>query len=66
MARQQPTEASPADSEANKAFIEQVRLLVLGMEQRLQNREEKLLKDIEKAEGEGAKFEEMKRKLAIV
>ncbi|EKM56717.1 uncharacterized protein PHACADRAFT_254001 [Phanerochaete carnosa HHB-10118-sp] len=52
---------SPSDAQPSKAFVEQVRLLVLGMEQRLQNREEKLMKSIEKAEAEGAKFEELKR-----
>lgn len=42
-------DANPAEHEVNKAYIEQVRLLVLGMEQRLRNREERLLKNIEKA-----------------
>lgn len=53
--------APAGDAPPSKAFVEQVRLLVLGMEQRLQSREEKLLKSIEKAEAEGAKFEELKR-----
>jgi len=39
------------------AHIEQIRLLILGMEQRLQGREDKLVKTIDKAEAETAKFE---------
>ncbi|KAI0706178.1 hypothetical protein BC835DRAFT_1516556 [Cytidiella melzeri] len=53
--------SSQADSEATKAYIEQVRLLVLGMDQRLQDREEKLMKTIEAAEGESTKFEEARK-----
>ncbi|OBZ78977.1 hypothetical protein A0H81_01318 [Grifola frondosa] len=36
--------------DATMAHIEQVRLLILGMEQRLQLREDKLMKNIERAE----------------
>lgn len=54
-------DSASGDSDATKAYIEQVRLLVLGMEQRLQTREEKLTKTVEKAEAEGAKFDELKR-----
>jgi len=39
------------------AQIEQLRLLILGMEQRLQMREEKLVKTVERAEDEGRRFE---------
>lgn len=56
-------DATQTDPEANRAYIEQVRLLILGMEQRLQNREERLLKNIEKAEAEGAKFENMRKQI---
>ncbi|TFY77105.1 hypothetical protein EWM64_g6908 [Hericium alpestre] len=48
-------------AEATLAHVEQVRLLILGMEQRLQAREEKLNKTVERAEGEGAKFEELRK-----
>ena len=45
------------------AHVEQVRLLILGMEQRLQTREEKLTRTIERAESEGRKFEEAREEL---
>ena len=54
-------EASQATADATMAHIEQVRLLILGMDQRLQSREEKLNKTIEKAETEGMKFEGMRK-----
>jgi len=53
----------PHSAEATMAHIEQVRLLILGMEQRLQSREDKLLKTIERAESEGSRFEERKKQL---
>jgi hypothetical protein len=46
------------------AHVQQVRLLILGMEQRLQTREEKLTKTIERAESEGRRFEEVRQELA--
>ena len=60
---QSAPESQSGDAEAKKAFIEQVRLLVLGMEQRLQTREEKLVKSLEKAEAEEARFEELKKQM---
>ncbi len=39
------------------AHVEQVRLLVLGMEERLRVREEKLVKTMEKADQESHRFE---------
>jgi len=54
-------EASQATIDATMAHIEQVKLLILGMDQRLQSREEKLNKTIEKAETEGMKFEGMRK-----
>lgn len=56
-------EASPATAEATLAHVEQMRLLILGMQQRLQTREETLTKVIERAEGEGMKFEELRRSM---
>ncbi|KAJ3502770.1 hypothetical protein NMY22_g18475 [Coprinellus aureogranulatus] len=54
--RSQKAEQGDQDSAAQKqalfAHIENVKLLVLGMEQRLQTREDKLTKTIEKAEKE--------------
>lgn len=39
------------------AQIEQIRMLVLGMDQRLDAREERLAKTLERAENEGKRFE---------
>ncbi|ESK96757.1 hypothetical protein Moror_6687 [Moniliophthora roreri MCA 2997] len=62
-----PTSISPPDSEQERqrlaAHIEQVRMLVLGVEQRLQGREEKLISRIEKAEGETKRFEEIRKQI---
>lgn len=55
--------SSSANADVTLAHIEQVRLLILGMEQRLQVREEKLVKSIEKAEEEGSKFEEIRKQV---
>ncbi|TCD63349.1 hypothetical protein EIP91_005650 [Steccherinum ochraceum] len=56
-------QASAANSEAAQARIEQIRMLIMGMEQRLQIREEKLAKNIEKAEVESARFEELRKQV---
>ncbi|OSX66829.1 hypothetical protein POSPLADRAFT_1042138 [Postia placenta MAD-698-R-SB12] len=58
-----PGGGSAASTEATAAHVEQVRLLILGMEQRLQSREEKLLKTIERAETEGDRFEERRKQV---
>jgi len=47
--------------EATLAQVEQVRLLVLGMEERLRVREEKLVKTVEKADQESHKFEVLRK-----
>ncbi|EMD32611.1 hypothetical protein CERSUDRAFT_118649 [Gelatoporia subvermispora B] len=56
-------EQQPAASEATLAHIEQVRLLIIGMEQRLQTREDKLTKHLERAEAEGARFDEIRKQV---
>ncbi|KAH9854287.1 hypothetical protein C2E23DRAFT_817995 [Lenzites betulinus] len=59
-----PAKASKDDgatAEATMAYIEQVKLLILGMEQRLQTREDKLVKHIERAEAEGARYDEARK-----
>lgn len=48
---------SKANVDATMAHVEQVRLLVLGMEERLRVREEKLVKTMEKADQESHRFE---------
>ncbi|OCH92973.1 hypothetical protein OBBRIDRAFT_386576 [Obba rivulosa] len=53
----------PPASEATLAHIEQVRLLIIGMEQRLKAREDKLAKNIERAEAEGTRFEEIRKQI---
>ncbi|PCH34351.1 hypothetical protein WOLCODRAFT_135665 [Wolfiporia cocos MD-104 SS10] len=58
----QPSVAS-ASPDATLAHLEQVRLLILGMEQRLQTREDKLQKAIQRAETEGARFEERSKQV---
>ncbi|KAJ7481885.1 hypothetical protein FB451DRAFT_1237465 [Mycena latifolia] len=49
---------------ATLAHIEQVRMLIMGMEQRLQTREDKLVKSVERAESEGRRFEELRAEIA--
>jgi hypothetical protein len=57
-----PAEGTPKISvEATIAQVEQVRLLVLGMEERLRVREEKLVKTMEKADQEGHRFEMLRK-----
>ncbi|KAJ7165333.1 hypothetical protein C8R46DRAFT_987682 [Mycena filopes] len=50
--------------QATLAHIEQVRMLIMGMEQRLQTREDKLVKSVERAEGEGRRFEQLRVEIA--
>jgi hypothetical protein len=50
-----------ASAEATMAHVEQVRLLVLGMEERLRTREEKLVKTMEKADQESHRFEVLRK-----
>ncbi|KAG0706691.1 hypothetical protein DFH29DRAFT_798100 [Suillus ampliporus] len=49
--------------EATLTQVEQIRLLVLGMEQRMQNREEKLAKTIEHAEAQEIKCDALKKEV---
>ena len=56
-----PSPASKDTAQATLSHIEQVRLLILGMEERLQGREQRLAKTVEKAEREGGRFEEMRQ-----
>jgi len=57
-------EEGKVDRQQALAHIEQVRLLILGMEQRLQTREEKLVKTLERAEGEGRRFDELRKEIS--
>lgn len=55
------TGASRASGDAAIPHVEQVRLLVLGMEERLRVREEKLVKAMEKADQESHRFESLRK-----
>ncbi|KAG1797972.1 uncharacterized protein BJ212DRAFT_267992 [Suillus subaureus] len=57
---------SQAAVEATLSQVEQIRLLVLGMEQRLQNREEKLAKTIEHAEAQEIKCDALKKEVMAI
>ncbi|KAL4068847.1 hypothetical protein V8B97DRAFT_1872678 [Scleroderma yunnanense] len=66
LGRTQPlfgAESSGQAAEATRAQMEQIRLLVLGMEQRMQEREEKLNKTIERAETQEIKCEELRKEV---
>ncbi|KAG2144687.1 uncharacterized protein EDB93DRAFT_1152746 [Suillus bovinus] len=54
---------SQAVVESTLTQVEQIRLLVLGMEQRLQTREEKLAKTIEHAEAQEIKCDALKKEV---
>jgi len=59
-----PADSNPnreASVEATMAHVDKVRLLVLGMEERLRVREEKLLKTMEKADQESHRFEVLRK-----
>ncbi|KAF6742783.1 hypothetical protein DFP72DRAFT_158782 [Ephemerocybe angulata] len=62
---QEPTNAG-AKRRALFANIEQMKLLILGMEQRAAAREENLVKTMERAEKEGGRFEALRKDLAEV
>ncbi|KAN0100029.1 hypothetical protein V8E55_000013 [Tylopilus felleus] len=55
--------ASQTSIEATLSQMEQIRLLVLGMEQRMQEREEKLTKTIERAEAQELKCEVLRKEV---
>lgn len=55
--------ASQASIEATLSQMEQIRLLVLGMDQRMQEREEKLTKTIEHAETREVKCEALRKEV---
>ncbi|KAI0713108.1 hypothetical protein C8T65DRAFT_645498 [Cerioporus squamosus] len=63
MSASTPDASKSQSVEATKAYLEQVRLAILGMEQRMQSREEKLAKHIERAEAEGARFEDIRKQV---
>lgn len=58
-----PPATSQASIEATLSQMEQIRLLVLGMEQRMQEREQKLTKTIERAEAQEMKCEALRKEV---
>jgi hypothetical protein len=58
--------SSGTSIDETRTHLEQVRLLILGMEQRLQTREDKLTKIIERAENESKKCEDVHREVASI
>jgi hypothetical protein len=54
---------SRASVESTIAHVEQVRLMILGMEQRLEAREAELAANVRKAQAESSKFEEMRTQI---
>jgi hypothetical protein len=58
-----PSNDSSVSIEATLAHLEQVRLMVLGMEQRLDLREAELATNIHKAQAQSTKFEEMRKQI---
>lgn len=58
-------EDAEAHQQATQAHLEEIRLVVLGMEQRLQVREEKLLKNVERAESETRKFDQLRKEIVL-
>jgi len=50
---------SEQEQPVSAAQIHQIRMLVMGMEQRLQLREEKLGKELNKAEAESQRFQQL-------
>lgn len=59
-------EAAAAKQEALFQTVEQMKLMVLGMEQRLATREEKLGKTIEKAERQSERFEVLRKDMGDI
>jgi hypothetical protein len=48
------------------AQMEQIRLLIMGMEKRLESHEEKFGRSVERAEHEGRKFQELRKELHLM
>ena len=49
--------------EATIAHIEQVKLMILGMDQRLETRESEITANIKRAQAESSRFEEMRKQV---
>ena len=60
---QQQSEQQKQSVEATIAQIEQIKLMILGMDQRLENRETEIMANIKRAQGESSRFEEMRKQV---
>ena len=60
---QQQSEQQKKSVEATIAQIEQIKLMILGMDQRLENRETEIMANIKRAQGESSRFEEMRKQV---
>jgi len=60
---QQQSEQQKKSVEAAIAHIEQVKLMILGMDQRLETRETEIAANIKRAQGESSRFEEMRKQV---
>lgn len=59
----QQSELQRKSIEGAMAQIEQIKLMVLGMDQRLETREAEIAANIKRAQGESSRFEEMRKQV---
>ena len=59
----QPAEEQKKSVEAAIAHIEQVKLMILGMDQRMESREAEITANIKRAQAESSRFEEMRKQV---
>ncbi|EJD43501.1 hypothetical protein AURDEDRAFT_145523 [Auricularia subglabra TFB-10046 SS5] len=57
--------SSEISNDAKMAQLEQIRMLVLGMDQRLQTREDALAKALERAEAQGVRFDALAKEMDV-
>ena len=62
-ANQQQSEQQRKSIEGTIAQIEQIKLMILGMDQRLESREAEIAANIKRAQGESNRFEEMRKQV---
>ena len=60
---QQQSEQQRKSVEGTIAQIEQIKLMILGMDQRLETREAEIAANIKRAQGESSRFEEMRKQV---
>jgi hypothetical protein len=60
---EQQAEQQKKSVEGTIAHIEQIKLMILGMDQRLENREAEIAANIKRAQVESSRFEEMRKQV---